>query len=134
MLKLSKIKTKKAIAALNMMLLILLSPALVLAADPCNNTSVKGTNKVDQAKLKSCVVQTPIVKDIQSIVNFLSIGVGVIVIAMIITGGIQYSIAGDSPEATGKAKARITNALVALVAYLFIFAFLQWIIPGGLFG
>lgn len=134
MLKLSKIKTKITLATLNAMLLILLSPALALAADPCDNTAVKGTNKIDQAKLKSCVTQTPIVKDIQNIVNFLSIGVGIIVITMIIIGGIQYSIAGDNPEATGKAKTRITNALIALVAYLFIYTFLQWIIPGGLFG
>ena len=114
------------------------SPA-ALAASPldsgsCANTTVSGTNKIDQTKLKNCVTQTPIVKDIQSIVDFLSIGVGIIVIAMIIIGGIQYSMAGDSPDATGKAKTKITNALIALFVYLFMFAFLQWIIPGGLFG
>jgi hypothetical protein len=75
----------------------------------------------------------PIIKDINLIVNFLSIGVGVIVIAMIIIGGIQYSIAGDNPQAVTAAKQRITNALIALVAYLFVFAFLQWLIPGGIF-
>lgn len=75
----------------------------------------------------------PIVKDINLIVNFLSVGVGVVVIAMLILGGIQYSIAGANPEAVSKAKQRIINALIALVAYLFIFAFLQWLIPGGIF-
>lgn len=75
----------------------------------------------------------PIVKDINLVVNFLSIGVGVVVIAMIIIGGIQYSIAGDNPQAVSAAKQRIINALIALVAYLFIFSFLQWLIPGGVF-
>ena len=75
----------------------------------------------------------PIVQDINVVVNFLSIGVGVVVIAMIIIGGIQYSIAGDNPQAVSAAKQRIINALIALVAYIFMFAFLQWLIPGGIF-
>lgn len=64
---------------------------------------------------------------------FLSGLVGVIVTIMLVVGGIQYSLAGDSPEATAKAKKRITNALFALVAFFFIFAFLNWLIPGGIF-
>lgn len=134
MLKLKKLNTKIKIASLLLLMGLALNPMSVLAADPCADTSIKGTNKVDPTKLNNCTTQTPIVKDIQSIVNFLSIGVGIIVIVMIIIGGVQYSLAGDSPDATSKAKAKITNALIALVAYLFIFAFLQWIIPGGLFG
>lgn len=126
----------KKIAVGLMFLLAFLSPALALAAsDPCADTTVTGrSDVVDPKRLKNCVTQSPIVHDIQNIVNFLSIGVGIIVIIMIIVGGIQYSLAGDSADATGKAKTRITNALIALFAYLFIFAFLQWIIPGGLFG
>jgi hypothetical protein len=42
-------------------------------------------------------------------------------------------MAGDSSDAVGKAKQRITNALFALVAFLLIFSFLQWIVPGGIF-
>ncbi len=61
----------------------------------------------------------------------LSVLVGLVVVAMIVLGGIQYSSASGNPQAVAAAKKRITNALIALVAYLFIFAFLQWIIPGG---
>mgnify|MGYP001611951958 CR=1 FL=1 len=75
----------------------------------------------------------PIVEDINVVVTFLSIGVGVVVIAFIIIGGIQYATAGDKPEALSAAKQRIMNALIALFAYLFMFAFLQWLIPGGIF-
>jgi hypothetical protein len=134
-----QINIKKILFSAIVLATLLCAGPPALAASPldsgtCANTSVNNTNKIDQTKVKNCTTQTPIVKDIQSIVNFLSIGVGVIVIIMIIVGGVQYSLAGDSPDATGKAKARITNALIALVAYLFIFSFLQWIIPGGLFG
>lgn len=74
-----------------------------------------------------------IVKDINQIVNFLSAGVAVVVVGVIIVGGIQYSMAGDKPEAVSAAKQRIINGLIALVAFILTFAFLQWLIPGGVF-
>lgn len=75
----------------------------------------------------------PIFKDINVIVAFLSAGVGVVVVGTIILGGIQYTMAGDNPQAITAAKQRIINGLVALLAFLLTFAFLQWIIPGGVF-
>jgi hypothetical protein len=75
----------------------------------------------------------PIVQDITLIVNFLSAGVGLVIVGVIILGGIQYAMAGDSPDAVNKAKQRITNPLIALVAFLFLFAFVQWLVPGGVF-
>lgn len=82
---------------------------------------------------KDSLACNPIVKDINIVVNFLSVAVAIIVVAMLIVGGIQYSIAGDKPENVNAAKQRIINALIALFAYIFTFAFLQWLIPGGLF-
>lgn len=76
----------------------------------------------------------PIVKDLNAIVNVLSGLVGVVVVGTIILGGIQYAAAGDKAEAVSAAKKRITNGVLALLAFLFIFAFLQWLIPGGVFG
>ena len=64
-------------------------------------------------------------------INVLSAVVGVVVVIMIAVGGIQYSAAKDNPQATVAAKSRITNAIIALVAYIFMWAFLQYIIPGG---
>lgn len=91
----------------------------------CNNSSNAGVQK--------CIDKNPIVNDIQIIVNFLSAAVGIVVIGVIILGGIQYSLAGDNPTATGSAKKRIMNGLIALLAFIFTFAFLQWLIPGGIF-
>ena len=75
----------------------------------------------------------PIVKDLNLIVNVLTGLAGVAIVGAIILGGIQYSIAGDKAEAVSAAKKRITNGLIALLAFLFIFAFLQWLVPGGVF-
>jgi hypothetical protein len=76
----------------------------------------------------------PIVKHVLNpIVNILSAGVGVVVVGVIIVGGIQYMMAGDNPQAVAAAKKRIINGLVALVAFMLMFGFLQWLIPGGVF-
>ncbi len=80
-----------------------------------------------------CLQDNPIVNDLNLAVDFLSGLVGVVVVGVIILGGIQYSMAGDKAEAVSAAKKRIVNGVTALLAFLFIFAFLQWLIPGGIF-
>ena len=75
----------------------------------------------------------PIVEDINMIINFLAAGVGIVVVAVIIIGGIQYMTAGDNPQTVAAAKQRIMNGLIALLAFIFSFAFLQWLVPGGVF-
>lgn len=87
------------------------------------------TKEVNKDKLQC----NPIVEDIQLLVDFLSVGVGIIVVGVIIFGGIRYAAAGDNPQAVTAAKQHIVNGLIALVAYIFTFAFLQWIVPGGIF-
>lgn len=66
-------------------------------------------------------------------INILSALVGVIVVIMIIYGGIQYSTAGSDPQKVKEAKSKIFNALIAMFAYIFMYSFLQWIVPGGIF-
>ena len=64
-------------------------------------------------------------------INILSATVGIVIVAMVIIGGIQYSTSGDDPQAVAKAKGKIINALLALVVFVFGYAFLQWVVPGG---
>ena len=85
------------------------------------------------AKNDQCLKSNPIVRNLNNIVTVLSGLVGVVVVGTIILGGIQYAMAGDKAEAGSAANPRITNGLIALLAFLFIFAFLQWLIPGGVF-
>ncbi len=75
----------------------------------------------------------PIVKRLNDIVNVLSGLVGVVVVGVIILGGVQYSMAGDKAEAVSAAKKRIINGFIALAAFMLTYAFLQWLIPGGVF-
>jgi len=65
--------------------------------------------------------------------NVLSGVVGIVIVIMIAVGGLQYSMARDDPQAVNVAKTRIKNAIFALVIYLFGFAFLQYLVPGGIF-
>ncbi len=57
--------------------------------------------------------------------------VGLVIIGVMIIGGIQYSTARGNPQAVAAAIQRITNAVLALVVFLFAFALLQWLVPGG---
>lgn len=136
-------------------LAILVTPSLTLAVNsgPCHpeNNTPPGTalsqedlkNCLDcntnnpnptEKSLNDCLGGNPIVRDLNTIVDFLSAGVGIIVVGMIVVGGVQYMAAGgDNPTAITAAKKRIANAMIALLAFIFMFAFLQWLIPGGIF-
>jgi len=75
----------------------------------------------------------PIPDSVISIINFMSFGVGIIVVGLIIVGGIQYITSGGVPQKIEAARKRITNAIIALVLFIFMYALLQWLIPGGIF-
>ena len=134
-----KLKTTLVILALSLSLSSFLLPTIASAipadAPPGGGASSSSTlgNGCAGKTGQKCLQDNPIVKDLNIIVGFLSGLVGVVVVGVIILGGIQYSMAGDKAEAVSAAKKRITNGLIALVAFLFIFAFLQWLIPGGVF-
>ena len=60
--------------------------------------------------------------------------VGIAAVGALIYAGIMYSSAsGDSGQVT-KAKALITNTVIGLVVYAFMFVILNWLIPGGILG
>jgi hypothetical protein len=93
-------------------------------SSPCDKVT-------DNNSLKECLRHDKLDQDINKIIDFLSAGVGVVVVGSIIMGGIQYTLAGDNSSKVTAAKQRIANSIFALIAFFFIFAFLQWIIPGG---
>lgn len=68
---------------------------------------------------------------IQTFIRILSSVAGLVIVIMIAFGGAQYTLSRDNPQETAAAKSKIFNALLALAAYLFMFAFLQWVVPGG---
>lgn len=97
----------------------------------CTDPAVSGNDGTGvQCNASSCNL---IQKYINPLVELLSALVGVAVTISIIIGGIQYGSSAGDPQATTAAKSRIRNSLIALVAFLFLYAFLQFLIPGGLF-
>jgi hypothetical protein len=94
----------------------------------------KGATTITDQEIENNLRSNPILKDIQTVVDVLSAGVAIVVVAMIIVGGIQYSLAGDNSSAVTAAKKRIANALIALFAFIFMFSFIEWLVPGGIFG
>lgn len=97
----------------------------------CDATDGKGN--IVSSRATDCLEKNPIVRYSLWAINILSAGVGVLAVIMLIIGGIQYSSAGGDPQKVKAAKNRITNVVIGLVAYFFLFAFLQWIVPGGFF-
>jgi|GEM_PF-2432257 len=68
-------------------------------------------------------------KYIDPFIAFLSALVGIGVIIGIISGGIRYTTSGDDPQKVAAARNQIRGAIVALLAYIFLWAFIQWALP-----
>lgn len=67
-------------------------------------------------------------------INILSAGVGIAAVGGFVYGAILYTTAGGSAEQVKKAIEFMRNVIIGLVAYALMFAALNFIIPGGLFG
>ena len=68
-----------------------------------------------------------------AIIRFLSDGVGLVVIASVVIGGIQYIVSRGDPNATQTAIKRLTSSLIAFVVFIFAYAILNYVIPGTFF-
>ena len=70
-------------------------------------------------------------KYINPLISLLSAAVGLVVVIAVIIGGIEYSSSGGDPLRAAAGRTHITNALLGLLAYILLYAFLQFLIPGG---
>ena len=75
----------------------------------------------------------PIVDAAFSIIQFLSIGVGIVLIGSMVWAGIQFSLAHDDSGQVSRAKDRIRTTIIALFIYIFAYAILNYLIPAGFF-
>jgi hypothetical protein len=73
----------------------------------------------------------PIADAAFAIIRVLSAGVGLVVVASIVIGGIQYSASRGDPQATALAIGRIRSSLIALLIFIFAYAILNFVIPAG---
>jgi len=68
-----------------------------------------------------------------NILNWMAVGVTVVVVGGVIFGAIMYTSSGGNPEQAKKALGTIRNAVIALFMYFAMWALLNWLIPGGVF-
>jgi hypothetical protein len=54
------------------------------------------------------------------------------VIIGVIWGSVEYTTSGGDPQRVASAKAHIQKALIGLVSFMFLYALLNWLMPGGL--
>ena len=57
---------------------------------------------------------------------------GVFAVISLIIAGIQYSASADDPGAVSKAKQRMLQTVIGILAFIFLYAFLDYLVPGGL--
>ncbi|HXH04809.1 MAG TPA: pilin [Candidatus Nitrosotenuis sp.] len=69
---------------------------------------------------------------IVEILRFLSIAVGIAVVAGITVGGITYSLSRGNPSQVQKGVTIITNSVIGLILYFLMFAIINFLIPGGI--
>lgn len=64
------------------------------------------------------------------VVDIMSIGIGILGVIGITVVGVQYLTAGGDEGKTRKAKQRMFEIVIGLVAYVVIYAALRWLLPG----
>lgn len=74
----------------------------------------------------------PIVDLIVVGINFLAAVAGIVFVASIMISGFQYMTGRDNSGQIEKAKARIVQTLIALALFIFMYALLEFLVPGGI--
>lgn len=63
------------------------------------------------------------------VVRVMTVGIGILAVIGVTVAGIQYITAGGNEERTRKSKRRIFEIVIGILAYVLIFAVLDWLIP-----
>lgn len=119
------------------------TPTSTCAGGPCPPSSVDPAACALNPTIPGCTADANdickegdcdfVKKYINPAIKVLTLSFGLIVVISLISGGIQYSAAGGDPQKVSNAKKRVSMTILALVAYSFLYAFLQFLVPGGIF-
>lgn len=66
-------------------------------------------------------------------VNFLAAGVGIAVVGGIVFGGIRYATANGNASQAQQGVTYIVNSVIGLLLFVFMYAIINFLVPGGLF-
>lgn len=79
-------------------------------------------------------LDNPIVVTLTAILGLLAGAVGLVVTGGIVYGGFLYMTARGNSSQTQQAITVIVNACIGLLLFIFMFALLNFIVPGGILG
>lgn len=101
-----------------------------------NNTFATTSDEVVETNLLGNYVDDGdgcgVYKILNLVIDILSMGVVVAGVIGVTLVGIQYMSAKDNEEKTRKAKNRMLEIVIGLVAYAMLFVGAQWLLPGGM--
>lgn len=73
------------------------------------------------------------IEDILNLVlNIIVYGLGVAAVLGVIIAGVMYMTARDNEAQVARAKTRLYEVVIGLIAWALMYAVLRWLIPGGL--
>lgn len=111
----------------------LMGSCVPVMADNNNNQNSSG---VETAILKTCGNKADdpdgggVMCILTSVMDVMSVGIGILGVLGITIVGIQYLTAGGNEEKTRKAKRRMLEIVIGIVAYVLIYVFLKFLLPG----
>lgn len=92
-----------------------------------------GTKCIPINEKSADITQNPIFFYLRNILIFLGGGVGLAVVGGIIAGAYMYITARANAAQTQKGQTMILNSVIGLILFIFTYAILQFLIPGGIF-
>ena len=110
-------------------------PSDLKSKSDSNNNSGSDSNSKNAPTAEAKTAILPSDWKIEDILNMILVvvttGVGIAAVGSIVFAGILYITARDNVVQVSKAKTMIMNTVIGIIAYILMWAFLEWIIPGG---
>jgi hypothetical protein len=99
----------------------------------CHGNSCVNPLQPKGAVFPSCKYKSlsPIADILFSLIRFLSVGVGLVIIDSMVVAGIQYMSSRGEPQGTQAAITRIRSNIIALLIFIFAYAILSFVVPPG---
>ena len=111
-------------------------PSDLKSKSDSNNNSGSDSNSKNAPTAEAKTAILPSDWKIEDILNMVLVvvttGVGIAAVGSIVFAGVLYITARDNAAQVSKAKTMIMNTIIGIIAYILMWAFLEWIIPGGI--
>ena len=69
---------------------------------------------------------------LKAIVNTIAGIIGIVAVGSLVFAGIQYITSSGDPQGLAAARSRISHVIIALIMFIFLYAFANFLVPGGL--